>query len=65
LRIKHLLFLGKNCDKFGIVVHELGHVVGFYDKSALAHAQKHLFFQEKNCDNFGIVVNKLGYVVGF
>ena len=22
--------LGKNCDKFGIVVHELGHVVGFW-----------------------------------
>ena len=22
--------IGKNCDKFGIVVHELGHVVGFW-----------------------------------
>lgn len=21
--------IGKNCDKFGIVVHELGHAVGF------------------------------------
>lgn len=22
--------IGKNCDKFGIVVHEIGHVVGFW-----------------------------------
>lgn len=22
--------VGKNCDKFGVVVHELGHVVGFW-----------------------------------
>ena len=22
--------IGKNCDKFGIVVHELGHAVGFW-----------------------------------
>lgn len=22
--------IGKNCDKFGIVVHELGHVIGFW-----------------------------------
>ena len=24
--------IGKNCDKFGIVVHELGHVVSVYIK---------------------------------
>jgi len=22
--------ISKNCDKFGIVVHELGHVIGFW-----------------------------------
>ena len=22
--------IGKNCDKFGIVVHEIGHTVGFW-----------------------------------
>lgn len=24
-----IISIGKNCDKFGIIVHELGHVVGF------------------------------------
>mgnify|MGYP001416200999 CR=1 FL=1 len=26
----HFNTVGKNCDKFGIVVHELGHAVGFW-----------------------------------
>ena len=24
-----IISIGKNCDKFGIIVHEIGHVVGF------------------------------------
>ena len=27
---RQAISIGKNCDKFGIVVHELGHVVGFW-----------------------------------
>ena len=27
--------IGKNCDKFGIVVHELGHVVGFWVNASI------------------------------
>ena len=27
---KILYFFGKNCDKKGIVIHELGHVIGFW-----------------------------------
>ena len=30
LIIFQAISIGKNCDKFGIVVHELGHVVGFW-----------------------------------
>lgn len=25
-----VIFIGKNCDKFGIVVYELGYVIGFW-----------------------------------
>ncbi|XP_048760926.2 tolloid-like protein 1 isoform X2 [Ostrea edulis] len=30
LRGAQAISIGKNCDKFGIVVHELGHVIGFW-----------------------------------
>jgi hypothetical protein len=64
MRIKHHLFyFRKELRKFGIVVHELSHVVGFYEKSA--HINHPFRISGKNCDKFGIVVHERGNMVGF
>ncbi|CAI9722917.1 1 isoform X1 [Octopus vulgaris] len=34
--------IGKNCDKFGIVVHELGHVVGFWHEHTRPDREDHV-----------------------
>ncbi|XP_061589374.1 bone morphogenetic protein 1-like isoform X2 [Cololabis saira] len=34
--------IGKNCDKFGIVVHELGHVIGFWHEHTRPDRDKHV-----------------------
>ncbi|KAJ6216814.1 hypothetical protein RDWZM_007971 [Blomia tropicalis] len=61
--------IGKNCDKFGIVVHELGHVVGFWhehtrpdrDQNVAIINQNIMEGQEYNFNKLGEdEVNSLG-----
>ncbi|KAL5017782.1 hypothetical protein ScPMuIL_003504 [Solemya velum] len=40
--------IGKNCDKFGIVVHELGHVIGFWHEHTRPDRDKHVQIIYKN-----------------
>lgn len=40
--------IGKNCDKFGIVVHELGHVVGFWHEHTRPDRDQHVQIIYKN-----------------
>lgn len=43
--------IGKNCDKFGIVVHELGHVVGFWHEHTRPDRDKHVDILRDNIMN--------------
>ncbi|TSM12566.1 Tolloid-like protein 2 [Bagarius yarrelli] len=40
--------IGKNCDKFGIVVHELGHVIGFWHEHTRPDRDKHVSIIREN-----------------
>ncbi|CAL1569474.1 unnamed protein product [Knipowitschia caucasica] len=40
--------IGKNCDKFGIVVHELGHVVGFWHEHTRPDRDEHVSIYRDN-----------------
>ena len=40
--------IGKNCDKFGIVVHELGHALGFWHEHARPDRDEHVEILHKN-----------------
>lgn len=40
--------IGKNCDKFGIVVHELGHVVGFWHEHTRPDRDSHVNIEKNN-----------------
>ncbi|ELU00391.1 hypothetical protein CAPTEDRAFT_221124 [Capitella teleta] len=40
--------IGKNCDKFGIVVHELGHVIGFWHEHTRPDRDAHVQIIYKN-----------------
>ncbi|XP_044134960.1 bone morphogenetic protein 1 [Bufo gargarizans] len=40
--------IGKNCDKFGIVVHELGHVIGFWHEHTRPDRDEHVSIVREN-----------------
>ncbi|KAM7363855.1 tolloid-like protein 1 tolkin isoform 1-T3 [Cochliomyia hominivorax] len=40
--------IGRNCDKFGIVVHELGHVVGFWHEHTRPDRGNHVIIEHNN-----------------
>uniref|UniRef100_UPI00358F3720 tolloid-like protein 2 isoform X2 n=1 Tax=Myxine glutinosa TaxID=7769 RepID=UPI00358F3720 len=40
--------IGKNCDKFGIVVHELGHVIGFWHEHTRPDRDNHVTIIKAN-----------------
>ena len=40
--------IGKNCDKFGIVVHELGHVIGFWHEHTRPDRDDHVIILRKH-----------------
>nr|XP_021154607.1 bone morphogenetic protein 1 [Columba livia] len=40
--------IGKNCDKFGIVVHELGHVIGFWHEHTRPDRDDHVSIIREN-----------------
>ncbi|XP_055381621.1 dorsal-ventral patterning protein tolloid isoform X2 [Condylostylus longicornis] len=40
--------IGRNCDKFGIVVHELGHVVGFWHEHTRPDRDAHVVIEHNN-----------------
>ena len=40
--------IGKNCDKFGVVVHELGHVVGFWHEHTRPDRDDHVTIVRQN-----------------
>eukprot|EP00061_Rhincodon_typus_P013115 g39284.t1 len=40
--------IGKNCDKFGIVVHELGHVIGFWHEHTRPDRDHHVTIVREN-----------------
>lgn len=52
--------IGKNCDKFGIVVHELGHVIGFWHEHTRPDRDNHVTIIRENIQPGERFQNMLG-----
>lgn len=40
--------IGRNCEKFGIIIHELGHTIGFHHEHARRDRDKHIIINKAN-----------------
>ncbi|XP_017850119.1 dorsal-ventral patterning protein tolloid [Drosophila busckii] len=40
--------IGRNCEKFGIIIHELGHTIGFHHEHARGDRDKHIIINKSN-----------------
>ncbi|KAH8271408.1 hypothetical protein KR018_009102, partial [Drosophila ironensis] len=40
--------IGRNCEKFGIIIHELGHTIGFHHEHARGDRDEHIIINKAN-----------------
>ncbi|XP_020713717.1 dorsal-ventral patterning protein tolloid isoform X2 [Ceratitis capitata] len=45
---RQAISIGRNCEKFGIVVHELGHVIGFWHEHTRTDRDRHIMINKEN-----------------
>jgi len=45
---RQTISIGKNCEKFGIIIHELGHTIGFHHEHTRGDRDKHIIINKAN-----------------